>query len=90
MPTLMISFARWVCGWLGCVVARGLITCFWLCVLVLKQATAVQDAIKGLRDGTIDAAAPIEIEGLETPEFKQAKADELAKKKVHARRPRRQ
>ena len=46
------------------------------------QATAVQDAISGLKNGTLDPSAEIHIEGLETAEVKARKEEELAKKKA--------
>jgi hypothetical protein len=47
----------------------------------LTKADAVQAAIQGLKDGTLDPSKEIEIEGIETEKEKQAKADELARKK---------
>jgi hypothetical protein len=46
------------------------------------QANAVQEAIRGLKDGTIDASKEIVIEGLETESAKAEKAAKLAKKKA--------
>jgi hypothetical protein len=48
----------------------------------LAKATAVQDAIKGLKEGTLDPSKEIKIEGIETESEKKAKADELARKKT--------
>jgi len=48
----------------------------------LAKATAVQDAIQGLKDGTLDPSKEIKIAGIETESEKKAKVDELARKKV--------
>ena len=53
-----------------------------MCLVLSQQATAVQDAIKGLKDGTLDPTKEIEIEGLETEEKKRAKEEEQARKKA--------
>ena len=53
-----------------------------MCLVLSQQATAVQDAIKGLKDGTLDPTKEIEIEGLETEEKKRAKEEEKARKKA--------
>lgn len=47
----------------------------------LRKADAVQDAIRGLKDGTLDPTKEIKIEGIETEEEKKSKAEELARKK---------
>mmetsp|Transcript_21311 Transcript_21311/g.27710 ORF Transcript_21311/g.27710 Transcript_21311/m.27710 type:complete len:1112 (+) Transcript_21311:77-3412(+) len=47
----------------------------------LRKANSVQEAIQGLKDGTLDPSKEIEIEGIETEAVKKAKAEELAKKK---------
>jgi aspartokinase len=41
----------------------------------------VQDAIKGLQEGTLDPTKEIKIEGIETEEERVSKAEELARKK---------
>ena len=53
-----------------------------MCLVLSQQATAVQDAIKGLKDGTLDPTKEIEIEGLETEEKKRSKEEEQARKKA--------
>lgn len=49
----------------------------------------MQDAVRGLKEGTLDPTKEIEIEGIETESTRAAQAAELARKKADYQVPQR-